>query len=237
MGKWVRYNLIVLSLLVCFSSHAVEKAVVLNQLSRLISLSNDVKHQVHSQDEGRLHVLAQLAQQLLGSVETNGLGHSQTVQLNYQLLVRFQYSEHFFKFIQTRRNASEIREILALVTLLRSEFGFDELPHGHVLRSNIEQLHQSIVSLLATDATDESLRTNLAKLIPELANALALSRQGDRPTAFRATVSMHRKIKLMYPQLLKISGKKPSFEFVLEILGVNEFLGEFAQAEDLKDTQ
>lgn len=207
-----------------------DAAVVRADLDQLLLDLERARETAHVQDEGRLFVLEKLTRDLRESLSTRGLGHAATTRLTHQLILRFRHSDRFFVFIRTGRNGAALDAAQARVAALRQDVGFDEEPFAQVVRSSLEQIHASVAELLRRGELPPALESGLRALVPKLGAAIAVARQGDRPQAFAQASSLHAEIRALYPQLQGLANRSPSYELVLEILGVNEFLGEYAQS-------
>lgn len=186
---------------------------------------------LHMNDVGRIYILRLATQNVLGSIAEKGLGNLRTLNLYQQMIVKFRFSTQFFEFIRTRNTEGKIAETLQIVAKIREERGFDDDPYSKILKSNLEQIHNSVVQLAKMKETSEDLRVRLQALVPQLGSAIAIADQGDRPRAFAQAVEIHRTLRSIYPELHQLSGSPAAFRYVLEIMGLSEFIAEYSQVD------
>ncbi|MCM2323702.1 MAG: hypothetical protein NDJ90_10620 [Oligoflexia bacterium] len=214
------------------AARADEVATANQQLKRIISNLEAVQAAgLHMNDLGRIYILQQSARNVLTSLEQKGLGNLQTLNLYQQLIVKFRFSAQFFEFIRTRQTDPQITDTLTIVAKIREERGFDDDPYSKILKSNLEQIHASVVQLIKMRETSADLRVRLQALVPQLGSAIAIADQGDRPRAFAQAIEIHQTLRGMYPEMHQLSGSPAAFRYVLEIMGLSEFIAEYSQVD------
>ena len=146
--------------------------------------------------------------------------------------VQYRYSTLFFEFIRTTKTEKSIAELLLLVTQIRQKLQLDEDPYNKILASNFKQLRDSMEALKKLSEIPDLLLAEFPKILVliGLAESLSLG-EGDRPKAFKAAREAYWPLLDLYPQLQAITSKA-GYALVLEILGLNEFIGEYAQAHE-----
>jgi len=207
-------------------------STAIRHLNTILDDLHVVSQNIHRQDEGRVFIIEKTIRTVLHSVETEGLRFS-TMHLYQNLIVRFRYSEQFFDFIRTVRTKAAIEEILETVRNIRIAVGLDDDPYSKILKANLSQIKTSVDALLGLDnrIVGEPMRSRLQDLIGKLGYAVAIADQGDRPKAFKAATEAYHAIKDMYPMFQAVAISSPAFSYTLEIMGVNEFIAEYAQIE------
>ena len=224
-----------LSFCLLFSSitaQADEVGDAKQQLRSIISNLEYIKQSgLHMQDIGRIFILQQSAQTVLTSVEEKGLGNLRTLNLYQQLIVKFRFSTQFFEFIRTLNTEKRIADTLTTINQIREQRGFDDDPYSKILKSNLEQIHNSLLQLARHESTPSELKKRLQELTPRFGAAIAVADQGDRPKAFAIAIELHRAVRDLYPALQGLSSSPTAFRFVLEIMGLNEFVAEYSQVD------
>jgi hypothetical protein len=201
-----------------------------DQLTSLTSLLDQITQQgLQQADEGRILILKQAAQKVLDSLSTKGLGNMQTINRYQELIVKFRYSAQFFQFIRTQSTEDAIKQVLATVEQIRKDRGFDDTPYTQFLKSNLSEMVNAIRMLLKDPVLEPAVGQKLKALLPLFADAIAQGDQGDRPHAFAAATEVFKQMRGLYPTLQTLHASQPSSQLALEIMGLNEMVGEYAQ--------
>jgi len=187
---------------------------------------------LHDQDLGRILKLQKTTGAVQRSIDENKLMSMATFNAYKQQDVQYRYSILFFEFIRTNRTEQAIKELLTLVTKIRQKLQLDEDPFNKILASNFKQLRDSMEGLKKLAETPASLLAEFPKILVLIGTAESLSLgEGDRPKAFKAARQAYWPLFHLYPQFQSITSKDGN-ALVLEILGLNEFIGEYAQAKE-----
>lgn len=197
----------------------------------LANLDHIKKSGLHMQDEGRIFILERSVNDVLSSVNEKGIGNLRTLNLYQQLIVKFRFSIQFFEFIRTMQTENQIAQTLELVQKIREERGFDDDPYSKVLKSNLEQIHNSLVQIARMNDTPSEIKQRIQALTPAFGGAIAIADQGDRPKAFDKAIELYRSVKDLYGALQQLSSNPAAFRLVLEVMGLNEFVAEYSQVE------
>ncbi len=214
------------------TANADEVTTAKNQLETILKNLDYVKNNgLHIQDTGRIYILQQSTNEVLQSLNEKGLGNLQTLNKYQYLIVRFRFSTQFFEFIRTVRTEKAIADTLNLMTEIRKERGFDDEPYSKILRGNLQQMWNSLRQIAKSDATPDEIKTRINALTTDFGNAIALADQGDRPKAFEKSTALFYKVRDLYGALQSLAGSPDIFRYGLEVMGLNEFVGEYAQVE------
>lgn len=223
---------LLLALAVALPAHANEVTTAKKQLDAVIANLEFVKREgLHLMDEGRLFILQDAAQKVAKLIQERGLANTVTMNAYQQLIVKFRFSTQFFEFIRTKKTEARIADTLNIVAKIRQERGFDDEPYTKILKSNLTQIKESLDQVAKASRTPEETRRRIQALTLDFGNAIAVADQGDRPKAFEQAISLHRKLKDLYGALQALAGDQNTFRFVLEVMGLNEFVAEYAQLE------
>lgn len=230
----VKWNSLALLLGIFFSiaipAYADEVANAHEQLQQIAEQLNYVrKTGLHLQDEGRIYILQKVVSDVDASIAEKGLGNLRTLNLYQQLIVKFRFSTQFFEFVRTISTEKQITSMLALVNKIREERGFDDDPYSKILKSNLEQMFSSLTLVARMDSTPADIKKRIQSLTPAFGAAIALADQGDRPKAFARSVEIYKTLKDMYGALQSLSASPDAFRYVLEVMGLNEFIAEYSQ--------
>lgn len=222
----------ILFLLCAASAHAfapgVDKEEALKQLRQESELITSIEPYVERLDLSRLYVLRTAVTRVTQAVTTNGLGHKSTFQEYQNHVVSFRYSSAFFKRIETRRTKEWLVQLQGIAKAIEENFGFDDSPYTQITASVFTQMHKLILELEQL-AISDGLRAKLGELKAPIGNVVAVAKQGDRPKAFEAALPVYQRIKGLYGDFFEVASSSAAFSTVMEIQGLNEFYGEFAQ--------
>jgi len=186
---------------------------------------------MHLQDEGRIYILQQVVTAVKNSIEEKGIGNVRTLNFYQQLIIKFRFSTQFFEFVRTTSTEKQIANILSAVKDIREKRGFDDDPYSKILKSNLEQMFNSLTQLARASSTPSNIKQQIRALTPLFGVAIALADQGDRPKAFAKATEIFQSLRSMYGALQSLSGSPAAFRYVLEVMGLNEFIGEYSQVE------
>lgn len=230
MKLWNIVTLLFLAIQVPAQANEVENAK--HQLGQILANLDHIKKSgLHMQDEGRIFILERGVNEVLASVNEKGIGNLRTLNLYQQLIVKFRFSIQFFEFIRTIQTEKQIAHTLELMQKIREERGFDDDPYSKVLKSNLEQIHNSLVQIARMNNTPSDIQKRIQALTPQFGAAIAIADQGDRPKAFDKAIELYRSVKDLYGALQQLSSDPAAFRLALEVMGLNEFVAEYSQVE------
>lgn len=224
--------ILLLALVIPALAQANEVENAKRQLQRVLTNLDHIKRSgLHVQDEGRVFILERSVNEVLAAVNEKGIGNLRTLNLYQQLIVKFRFSNQFFEFIRTGQTEKQIADTLELMAKIREERGFDDDPYSKVLKSNLEQIHNSLAQIARMDGTPQETKKRIQALTPKFGAAIAVADQGDRPKAFAQAIELYSTVKDLYGALQQLSGNPAAFRLVLEVMGLNEFVAEYSQVE------
>ncbi|NUM89426.1 MAG: hypothetical protein HUU37_09505 [Bdellovibrionales bacterium] len=227
-----RIILLLLALAIPSLARANEVDTAKKQLDIVIANLEFVKKEgLHLMDEGRLYILQDAALKVSKFIQDRGLANTVTMNAYQQLIVKFRFSTQFFEFVRTKKTEAKIGETLDIVAKIRQERGFDDEPYTKILKSNLNQIKESLDQIAQASRTPDETRRRIRALTLDFGRAIAVADQGDRPKAFEQAIALHYKLKDLYGALQALVGDQNTFRFVLEVLGLNEFVAEYAQLE------
>jgi hypothetical protein len=200
-------------------------------LEKLVGNLEKVERYTESYELGRLLVLKKQAQNVLASIQASGLAHMTTIRLYQTLIVHFRYSTAYLNRISTDETSPAIVEIQTAVESIVRDRGFDDSPYTQITTSVFTQIQQ-LIQEINKQTIDPKLREDLMGLLPDIGLTISQAKQGDRPKAFAAAISVYKRLKSFYPQFVQLTAKRNEFESVLNLQGLAEFYAEFAQIEE-----
>lgn len=201
----------------------------------LVSIQQDIEglldRGVYAADRPRVFVLKQSAEVAYENYQTRPF-HRETFNAIFNLHVRFKISNDFFQFIRTGFNAERIDSLYENYDIIQKELGLDDSPFMRIIATNLEQLLAAVQAISRHDQVSGDLQSKMANFIPELGKAISVANNGDRPSAFAEATRIYNLFKLNYAQLeSELSGNQALFIYYMEIIGINEFIGDFAEVE------
>lgn len=186
---------------------------------------------VYEADRPRVFVLKQSAEKALVRYQEQPL-HRETFYLIFNLYVRFKISHDFFQFIRTGFNAATIDTLYQDYDALQKELGLDDSPFMRIIATNLEQMLAAVQIVSRHEQVSGDLQKKMAALIPELGKAISVANNGDRPSAFREAARIYILVRGHYTELeSELAGSQVLFIYYMEIIGINEFIGDFAEVE------
>ena len=203
------------------------------RLTRQVQLIESIEPYVERPDLARLYVLRSASQSVLASIEKNGLANKSTFGEFQKLIVAYRFSIAFFRQIETERSREWIVELLKINDDISKVHGFDDSPYTQITLGVYTQMDKLLAQLNTLPISD-ALKVTLANVKPVLGEVLAMAKakEGDRRTVYPVAEKAYIAVKELYPEFAKIAASDRAFEITLEIQGLNEFYGEFAEFED-----
>ena len=200
------------------------------RLNRQVQLTQAIAPYVDRPYLARLYMLRSASKSVLDSIEKNGLAHKITFQEYQKLIVAYRYSVSFFKEIESEDTEKWCIELLKINEEIVKAHGFDDRPYTQITVSVYTQLEKLRDDLSKLSLSDE-LKIKLANLKPLLGEVLAKAQAegGDRRLIYPVSERAYRAVVELYPDFNAISSSEAAFEKTLEIQGLNEFYGEFAE--------
>lgn len=224
-----RFLTVVLILTAC-AVHAEDEAEkVRTWLGTELRLLHWLERDVERLDLARLRLIETNVRVTLDSLNQFGLAHARTIRAFQQMIITFRYSSAFFTQIETDETRQAIKELLKTNEDLTRKLGFDDSPFTQITANVFTQMHKLFQQLHESGTLTATLDMKVSDLIVPMGQAIAVARQGDRPRTFEAAIPLYRQIVALYPEFNKIGSSHAAFDVVLEIQGLNEFYGEFAQ--------
>jgi hypothetical protein len=208
-----------------------EVATAKVQLNQQIAIITKLEPWVELPELSRLYVLKRASAMTLSLVNQKGLGNMTTIRAYQNLIVTYRFSRDFLTRITNEVNKEQIDQLVALEQQIATARGFDDSPYTQITANVFTQLYQLVQTLSQLPLQDARFKTELQDLVPQLGKVIAIAKEGDRPHTFNAAVPVYDKIKALYPRFDEINRSDAAFNTTLEIMGLNEFYGEFAQAE------
>lgn len=181
---------------------------------------------IHDYYRARLHVLKKNVREAREIVSTESQWSSKPGNALRKMLLHFKFSAVFFQRIETDWTLEAIGEITKLVGEIRERVGSD-LPT--YIADSLEVILRHYKSIIENSDTSESFRDLLRAQVAQLIDIIAAARaSGDRTTAFLNGQAAYQLIAESYNFLYR---EYPSAIETLEIIGTNEFVGEYVEAE------
>lgn len=196
-----------------------------------------LERDVERLDMARLRLIETNVRVTLDSLNQNGLAHARTTRSFQQMIITFRYSSAFFSQIETDETRVQIKELLTTNEDVIRKLGFDDSPFTQITANVFTQMHKLFLQLHDSGTLSGDLQTKVNDLIVPLGQVIAIARQGDRPRTFEAAIPVYRNIVKLYPAFNKIESSHAAFDIIIEIQGLNEFYGEFAQATEDRSPQ
>ena len=237
MMNLIKTSLLILVMTVVSTASMAEVLDRETALQRLDSMSAALealpRTGLHSQDAGRMFLIQSAVSTARQTITEVGVGHMRAVNALQNLLARFRYSNMFFTFIRTRRNAVHLASLLDSVTFLRTASGVGENPFSLVIQAHLEQLGQAIRQLKNQGGLSAELRAGCTALLSPVGHAIAAVSMGDKPDAeaLRELTALRAKVNALYPELNRALSVASAAPLALEVMGINEFLGEVTSVE------
>lgn len=211
-----------------------EMTQAIDQLNTQIEIIESMKFYVERKDLARLIVLEKSATHVIDTLHQNGLANMLTIRAYQEMLLSYQYSQSFFKQVSTKSTEKSISDLMAINAAISKARGFDQSPYLTMI-ANILNNMNTLADQLNQLPVDENLKKNVVALKPEMGRAIALARQGDRPKAFAAGISISKKLMGLYPLFNAVMASDEAFNVIMELQGLNELFAEYAQMDDKDD--
>ena len=199
-------------------------------LIKQINLLNLIERDVEHIDLVRILLLKKNAQEVVQAIEEHGTSHMQSMQGLQRLVLMYRFSHAFFSQIETPYTSNAIKLFKEISEQLMRIHGMEESAHSQITAGIFTQMHRLIQQMRELPLNDD-LRKELEALVPDLGRLIATATQGDRPLTFQASTSILEKVTLLYPKFNEIASSSAAFTLSLEIQGLCEFYGDFAQVE------
>ncbi|HPI40277.1 MAG TPA: hypothetical protein PLJ21_05695 [Pseudobdellovibrionaceae bacterium] len=219
---------------------STKSADPITELQKISKNFEKVKLNIHYVDQARIFLLQKNTARCLDSISTNGPFHVETRNSLHHLIVRFRFSSQMFESIRTQMNSKPIYEILASVEALKKGLGFDDEPYTKALLYSLDAIKFNIDEILKLETAPKSLKSKLQIFIGSsdknqpyaglLSESRAKAALGDRPMAFKSAAILFCEMRKLYEPLKNTIGSDyKSLSLVLELIGQNEFIGEYGQ--------
>jgi len=229
MKKTILKTLIAgLMVLTSWAAHANDDDNAMKDLNTVIDNITDIKPYTERGDLGRLIMLQKSTQKVLDSIDANGMANNKTMNAFLEMCISFRYSQAFFIAISSSQTTATIKAIQDTVRKISTERGFDDSPATQVTSNVLNQIARVSDQLMKVDISS-NLKQKLNQLKPQLGQAIAVARQGDRPNAFAEGNKIYSAYYQLSPDFDKVMSSKEAFNMVLELQGLMEFYAEFAQ--------
>jgi len=216
---------------------ANEVDVAKQRLSREIALLDSLVPEIERLDQARLIILKKAVLTVKDSIEKNGLSNRRTMGTYQELIVKFRFSAAFFTEISTPRTVEAIKELLSINEKICDARGFDDTPYTKITQSVYTHMKTLFDALLKNRSIPEKLRTKVQNLIVPIGKLVSDADVGDRPNTFDAGIKFYKLVVDVYPEFDEIQNSHEAFNIVLEIQGLNEFYGEYAQVTYQQDNK
>ncbi len=185
----------------------------------------------HMVDQGRIFILKKSASDVSVAIQEKGPVHRTTINALTNMIIKFKFSSQFFELIRTKRNQDLLQRILSGVARVREDMGMDDDPYLKILKPNLIRIAEIIEGTTKDSQVSREIRDKLNSLLVPLANAIALADQGDRPIAFKIASEFYLLLRKLYPLVRSLADVPSKSAVYLELIGTNEFIGEYAQVE------
>ena len=207
-----------------------DKVDQFNMIDSLDSIYNRLEfideEGIHDYYRARLHILKKNVSEAKDIVSSESQWSNRPGNALRKMLLHFKFSSLFFKRIETEWTLQAIGEINTMIGKIRQQVGSD-LPT--YIADSIEVILKHYKGLMSNSSTSEKFRTLLIKQSGQLIDIIAAARaSGDRTSAFLNGQKAYRMITQSYNYLY---GEYPNGIESLEIIGTNEFIGEYVEAE------
>lgn len=229
----MRFSVVTFLLALVFTRTAVpadEVNSAKSRLNRQLQLIGQLEPFVERPYLARLYVLRSSSNNVLESINKNGLAHKTTFQEYQKLIVSYRYSVAFFKQIETEDTKAWCVELLKINQEIVDAHGFDDSPYTQITLSVYTQM-EKLINQLSLLSLPDDLKVKIANVKPVLGEVLAIAKAkgGDRRTVYPVAERAFEAIEDLYADFNKISASDSAFEVTLEIQGLNEFYAEFAE--------
>jgi len=231
-GWWVLALALLLVPLVAKPAANDEAEQMRTALGEELRILHWLERDVERLDFARLRLIETNVRVTLDSLNQNGLAHARTIRNFQQMIITFRYSSAFFTQIETDETGRQIKELLAINDDVIRRLGFDDTPFTQITANVFTQMHKLILQLHDSGTLSGELQKKVSDLIVPLGQVIAIAKQGDRPHTFQAAIPIYHRIAALYPEFNRIESSHAAFDIIIEIQGLNEFYGEFAQADD-----
>lgn len=196
-----------------------------------------IEDHLESYEKPQLNMMISAVTRLLSALRdrNRGLGHLETFQEFQNLILVIDFSrKSYFEQIQSAPIRPLTASILKLTQELKVQYGFDKAQFSKILASGFAQLSRLHGALSKANIPDE-LRKKLLELKPKLGVALShADALGDRPTqrTFELSFAVYKAFEELTNEFYtKLAGSKEVFLISLEIMALNEYIGNYIQAD------
>ncbi len=214
---------------ISFIAHANEVDIAKQRLSNQIRLLKTLDPEIERLDKARLIILKKAVIKVQDSISKLGLSNMQTMRSYQELIVKFRFSSAFFTEISTVRTKDTVKKIIKINEEIRTARGFDDTPYTKITESVYSHMHTLFNQLLDNRSIPNELREKIQGLITPVGKVISEAKRGDRPNTFEVGIKFYKLVVDVYPDFDGIASSHETFNIVLEIQGLNEFYGEFAQ--------
>lgn len=206
------------------------------QLTRQMTLCDQIDNTLDSLDRGRLRTLKQASEATLQSINAVGLGNMATMNLYQMQIISYDYSGRYFNSVQSELNSDDIAELQSIAAKIKQDRGGQFLKITNYVFTNLEKHFRSLRGELADgDGLAVKLDDQNLNFWAELLNVIARSMGGDRPGESNCgAIKLYFKIKTLYPEFERISQSSPLYDMSLSIIGLTEFYAEYANPENAR---
>jgi len=208
---------------------ANEVDIAKTRLARAKVLLDRIAPDAERLDQARLVILRKAVMKVQNSIEKNRLSTITTLAAYHELIVKLRFSSAFFTEISTSRTVDAIKELLKLNEQMKEARQFDDTPYTKITESVYVHMETLFRELLNNRSIPDSLRKQVGELIPEVGKLLSDAAHGDRPNTFKSGIKFYKMVVDVYPEFDEVKNSHEAFNIVLEIQGLNEFYGEYAQ--------
>jgi hypothetical protein len=199
-------------------------------LYQLASKLKQVEEYLEQDDVPRMSIFKNAVLKVEESIKANGLAHMTTLRAYQGLIVRFRYSSAYFQRVESASTRPMLKEALALVEKISRDRGFDDSPYTQITAEVFSEVKVVLDQIKASSSTE--VREAIDGLLEELGSTIAQGKQGDRPKTFKAGTALQKRISKLMP-LIESESRKANFaEISLNLRGLLEFYGEYAQMEE-----
>jgi len=229
-GAFMR-KLPILVLCFCFSLSAFADQVT-ELLSSMSQSLETIQNSIYKSDEARVYAVKKSVDTAKVVYETKSPIHRETQYALFTMLIRVRVSQDFFEFVRTEFNEAYVTRLYADYKTLLDFLGLDDAPYSKVLAGTLKEILVQVNAVIAVPSVSESLNEKLKNTLPAIGRALSLAEQGDRPSAFKEAGIVYHQIANLYGMLdQELTSSRGLYPLYLELVGVNEFLGSYAEAD------
>ncbi len=219
---------ILVSTLAFGEQQGASEAKAIAELAEQIALIEKISPHVERIDLARLFALKRSSLDTIEVIRSSkDLGNGK-VLMQYQRHIMAFNSPSFLRLIPTERTQAAIQRLAALSRQIAVD---REITHFTFIATYCAKMRQLITFQLDKLPIKEQLRLKLNGLIPTLADAIAHAEAiGDRPSSFERAKRLYLMLNDLYPALDEVAPSDAAFEIVMELQGLNEILGDYAEA-------